>query len=289
MEKICYNNSIRFQIKLGRDDAMISGISGVGASVYTAWSSMQRQRPSAMETAQQRPAAAEDARQAPKTSGVWTARKSAAPETPVQPVDAAKPVSAQAQGSGKLGLPIREGADPVEMAVRMRIQYEEPQPELSQKAPELSGTKNLVPELEKDAPKLSGKEEPSGAEAAQAAVKEGECQTCKKRKYQDESDDMGVSFQTPTNVAPEQAASAVRGHEREHVVREQAKAEREDRKVVSQNVTIHTDICPECGEAFVSGGTTTTTTKADNSGAEQQQQQQAQQQNEKRTPFSAVA
>ena len=43
---------------------MISGISGVGASVYTAWSSMQRQRPSAMETAQQRPAAAEDARQA---------------------------------------------------------------------------------------------------------------------------------------------------------------------------------------------------------------------------------
>ena len=61
MEKICYNNSIRFQIKLGRDDAMISGISGVGASVYTAWSSMQRQRPSAMETAQQRPAAAEDA------------------------------------------------------------------------------------------------------------------------------------------------------------------------------------------------------------------------------------
>ena len=33
---------------------------------------------------------------------------------------------------------------------------------------------------------------------------------------------MGVSFQTPTRIAPEQVASAVRGHEQEHVVREQA-------------------------------------------------------------------
>ena len=54
----------------------------------------------------------------------------------------------------------------------------------------------------------------------------------------------------------------MRGHEQEHVVREQAKAQREDRKVVSQSVTIHTDICPECGDVYVSGGTTRTTTKA---------------------------
>ena len=74
---------------------------------------------------------------------------------------------------------------------------------------------------------------------------------------------MGVSFQTPTRVAPEQAASAVRGHEQEHVVREQAKARREDRHVVSQSVTIHTDICPECGKVYVSGGTTRTVTAAD--------------------------
>ncbi len=269
---------------------MINGISGVGASAYTSWYRMQRQSPAAMENAQQRPTAVEDARQAPKTGGVWTARKSASPETPVQPVDAAKPVSAQAKGAGKLGLPIREGADPVEMAVRMRIQYEEPLPEMTQKAPKLAGEKAEVPQLDADTPEVPGKEGPLGAEAAQAAMKEGECQTCKERKYQDESDDMGVSFQTPTNIAPEQAASAVRGHEMEHVVREQAKAEREDRKVVSQNVTIHTDICPECGEAYVSGGTTTTTTKADNSDAQQQQQQaQQEQQNEKRTPFSAVA
>ena len=37
------------------------------------------------------------------------------------------------------------------------------------------------------------------------------------------------SFQTPTQVDPKQAASAVRGHEQEHVVREQAKAQRENR------------------------------------------------------------
>ena len=66
---------------------------------------------------------------------------------------------------------------------------------------------------------------------------EGVCQTCKKRKYQDGSDDPGVSFKTPTNVAPELAASAVRGHEQEHVVREQAEARREGREVVSQSVS----------------------------------------------------
>ena len=46
------------------------------------------------------------------------------------------------------------------------------------------------------------------------------------------------------------------------MVREQAKAQREDRKVVSQSVTIHTAICPECGDVYVSGGTTRTTTMA---------------------------
>ena len=108
----------------------------------------------------------------------------------------------------------------------------------------------------------------SKAKSAQEVMEEGECQTCKERKYQDGSDDMGVSFQTPTNIAPEQAASAVRGHENEHVVRERAKADREDRRVVSQSVTLHTDICPECGKAYVSGGTTRTVTAA-------QQQEQA--------------
>ena len=61
---------------------------------------------------------------------------------------------------------------------------------------------------------------------------------------------------------PELAASKVRGHEMEHVVREQAKALREDREVVSQSVSYQTAICPECGRAYVSGGTTRTTTAA---------------------------
>ncbi|MCH5185236.1 MAG: hypothetical protein J1F64_03835, partial [Oscillospiraceae bacterium] len=86
------------------------------------------------------------------------------------------------------------------------------------------------------------------------------CQTCKNRKYQDGSDDPGVSFKTAQGVAPEEAASAVRGHEAEHVRRESAKAQREGAKVVSQNVRIYTSICPECGKPYVSGGLTTTVT-----------------------------
>ena len=106
-----------------------------------------------------------------------------------------------------------------------------------------------------------------GAEETKSArevMEEGECQTCKERKYQDGSDDPGVSFKTAQHIAPEMAASEVRGHEMEHVAREQASAAREDRKVVSQSVTYHTSICPECGKAYVSGGTTRTTTAAQN-------------------------
>ena len=88
-----------------------------------------------------------------------------------------------------------------------------------------------------------------------------ECQTCKNRRYQDGSDDSGVSFQTPTRVDPKAAGAAVRGHEQEHVSRNRSKAEREGKEIVSQSVTIHTGICPECGKVYISGGTTRTTTK----------------------------
>lgn len=106
----------------------------------------------------------------------------------------------------------------------------------------------------------------ASAAAENKKVGEYECQTCKNRKYSDVSSDSGVSFQTPTKVSPENAASAVMGHEQEHVTRNQAKAEREDRKVVSQSVMIHNAICPECGKSYVSGGTTRTVTKGDSSG-----------------------
>ena len=184
-------------------------------------------------------------------------------ENPVDPVTPVKaePTATAGRSTGLIAgysLPaMREGADPAEMAVRMRIQY---------------------PEEEQDA------QGASAAEEAQKALEEGECQTCKERKYQDGSDDMGVSFQTPTNVDPDMAASAVRGHEMEHVVRERDKAVREDRKVVSQSVTYHTAICPECGKAFVSGGTTRTTTKANPA-----EQPQPEEQEEARQPFEAAA
>lgn len=88
-----------------------------------------------------------------------------------------------------------------------------------------------------------------------------QCETCENRKYQDGSDDPGVSFQTPTKLSPDQAATAVRGHEMEHVSREQDKARQTGREVVSQAVSIHTDICPECHRVYVSGGTTRTVTR----------------------------
>ena len=156
-------------------------------------------------------------------------------------------------------------------------------------APKLPG----LPGQEEQIPGLPGQEEAGeaalGAESAQDALKQGECETCEKRKYQDGSDDMGVSYQTPTNIKPEQAASAVRGHEMEHVYREQAKADREGRKVVSQSVTMHSEICPECGKSFVSGGTTRTVTKAETDNAAQQEDRQNEEEEKARTPFSAVA
>ena len=221
-----------------------------------------------------------------------------APVSPVPPVRRGTEQTAPEEREGKLQFPtMREGADPAEMAVRARIQY------LDGKAEDLEDDllgwnqakgleKLLGGEESKDLDKLLNKaqEEDSlrigqeeDSKSPQETMEESECQTCEKRKYQDGSDDPGVSFKTATSVAPEQAAAAVRGHEQEHVVREQAKAQREDRKVVSQSVTIHTEICPECGDVYVSGGTTRTTTKAN------PVEEPSQADNEKRSGFEAFA
>jgi hypothetical protein len=87
-----------------------------------------------------------------------------------------------------------------------------------------------------------------------------ECQTCKSRKYQDGSNDPGVSFKTPGHIDPGNSSSVVRGHEQEHVSHERSKALSEDRKVVSQTVRLFTSVCPECGRVYVSGGVTRTVT-----------------------------
>ncbi len=267
---------------------------------------------------------------------VWTARKNASPETPVEPVKAVRPISRDEASLPELTARLEN--DPAAMAGRMRTRYGEIDPEgmfvetgkeglspvdgsrknalegqLSQAEDALGrnaleGAEDVLSRGAPDAeegriPGLPGQEgdaedekaldgkSAQGAESAQEALEEGECETCESRKYQDGSDDMGVSFQTPTNIKPEQAASAVRGHEMEHVYREQAKADREGRKVVSQNVTMHTEICPECGKSYVSGGTTRTVTKADTDNAAQQQDlaRQNEEEQKTRTPFSAVA
>lgn len=85
-----------------------------------------------------------------------------------------------------------------------------------------------------------------------------ECELCSNRKYQDGSDDPGVSFKLPTKIDPKAAAAAVKSHELEHVFRNRNKAQQNGLKIVSQSVTIHNDICPECGRIYVSGGTTRT-------------------------------
>ena len=87
-----------------------------------------------------------------------------------------------------------------------------------------------------------------------------ECKTCKNRKYKDGSNEM-VSFKSPQHVSPENAASAVRAHEQEHVSNAYKKAAKDNGKVVSASVPIHTGVCPECGRSYVSGGTTHTQIK----------------------------
>ena len=244
---------------------MINGISGMSPwSAYGVYGASYANRASQAQEA-------EKAQSVQRPSAVWTARKAAQPDAPVQPVTAVRPVDGSEQKPGRFALSLREGADPVEMAVRMRIKYMGDDP---------AGQKSALGADQLKDPALENTKSP------QEVMEEGQCQTCKERKYQDGSDDPGVSFKTPTSVAPEQAAGAVRGHENEHVVREQAKARREDRKVVSQSVTYHTGICPECGTAYVSGGTTRTVTKADTDG---QAEQQSGQQQDPRKPFSVVA
>lgn len=86
---------------------------------------------------------------------------------------------------------------------------------------------------------------------------DGRCETCENRKYQDGSNDPGVSFKTASKITGN-AEGAVRAHEYEHVSRNQAKAEREGKEIVYQSVRIKHGTCPECGASYVSGGETVT-------------------------------
>lgn len=85
-----------------------------------------------------------------------------------------------------------------------------------------------------------------------------ECQTCKNRRYQDVSNDPGVSMKTPTYVPPSLSGIAVTAHENQHVAHERARAEREGKKIVYQSVQLYLATCPECGRIYVAGGRTYT-------------------------------
>ena len=261
---------------------MINAVSG-----YTPYSTYGLYGASAISRAAQTQAP-EKTQAAQRTGMVLVGQKVHQPDAPVQPVTPVRSVSDQ-EDPAQAGL-LRFGSDPAEMAVRMRIQYPGDNAAQQGSAAQAAGADKaqtpVLPGAKDDSAQQAGNPALSEAKSAQEVMEEGECQTCKERKYQDGSDDPGVSFKTPTNIAPEQAASAVRGHENEHVVREQAKARQEDRKVVSQSVTYHTDICPECGKAYVSGGTTRTVTKAN---TDNQAQQQNQEQRDPRAPASTVA
>ena len=230
-------------------------------------------------------------RQAYYYMGLSRARSAAANpaqvETPVQSVSPVKAIPADVPvrlpvAAAEIPLPTEDALNNAsENLARMRIAYPDAEPVFrvgsqgqlvnAESAPELFGAQGIfagtgsvpavnLPGATEEAP-VDGVGE---AKTAAEVVEETQCQTCARRKYQDGSDDPGVSFKTPTTISAGAAPAAVRGHEQQHVVREQAKAEREDRRVVSQSVSIHTDICPECGRVYVSGGTTKTVTAADN-------------------------
>ena len=97
----------------------------------------------------------------------------------------------------------------------------------------------------------------AGIEAMQKA--QG-CTTCANRKYVDQSNDPSVSFQSPTNLRPEEAAAAVASHESEHIRNERENAENSGREVVSQSVSLQTAICPECKRVYIAGGKAETLT-----------------------------
>ena len=194
-----------------------------------------------------------------------------------QPSDAAMPQSGAVPAASKprgdaysrsqapTELPyVPQGYGPEELATRTRTMFPDLGTPLSNA---LQGKLNGA-EREQELENMPGVEVEE-AKSPFEVMEDAKCETCEKRKYQDGSDDPGVSFKTAQHVDPDVAQSAVRGHEQEHVTRERAEAEREGRKVVSQTVTYHTGICPECGRFYIEGGTTRTVTAADNDKSEE--------------------
>ncbi len=91
------------------------------------------------------------------------------------------------------------------------------------------------------------------------------CETCESRRYVDKSDEGNVSFKSPTKISSFNSFSAVTSHELEHVANSKAEeSSNELKQITSQSVRIFTDICPECGRVYASGGETKTDMKIKN-------------------------
>lgn len=109
------------------------------------------------------------------------------------------------------------------------------------------GTAQAAVDGAKDAEKKSGR------------VEKGECQTCKRRKYVDGSNEGDVSFKSPAHIDPSSSAAVVLGHEKEHLSNAIAEGNEKNKELVSASITLQTSVCPECGRVYVSGGVTNTT------------------------------
>jgi hypothetical protein len=102
-----------------------------------------------------------------------------------------------------------------------------------------------------------------------------DCETCKNRKYQDGSDESNVSFKAASHISPQSSGAAVRSHENEHVSNAYKNAAQGNGEVLSATVSIKTDICPECGRSYISGGKTNTMIKYTNESNPYQQELKA--------------
>ena len=94
-------------------------------------------------------------------------------------------------------------------------------------------------------------------------VQGSKCQTCKSRKYMDQSDEGNVSFKAPTHISPQASFAAVSAHEQEHVANAVAEGSQKGKELISASVTLKMSVCPECGSPYIAGGTTRTQMKYD--------------------------
>lgn len=163
-------------------------------------------------------------------------------------------------GTGAVSIYPVEDRKNTKKDVENEISRLEKQQELYKKQRENSENKMLDMKIEELEKKIGNLQQRLKKMRPTGELDDGKCETCENRRYQDGSNDPGVSFKTASKISGN-AEAAVRGHEYEHVNRNQAKAAREDKEIVYQSVTLSRAICPECGKSYVSGGETVTVTK----------------------------